>query len=64
MKQTYTIDLTLSNSDLYYLRQLYGKNKNTGVKRLVDIAIARAVAESALKELNKTGYAPVEETQP
>jgi ribosomal protein S19E (S16A) len=61
MKQTYTISIVLSDAQIWHLRKLYGKNKNTGVKRLADIAIKRAVAESAKAELTKTGYAPVED---
>ena len=62
MKQTYAIDIALSDSDLYFLRKLYGKNKNTGVARLVRIAIKRAVAESAARDLAETGYAPMSDS--
>ena len=61
MKQTYTINIVLSDSDLYYLRKLYGKRKLTKPQTLVTIAIRRAVVESAKAELAATGYAPVEE---
>jgi ribosomal protein S19E (S16A) len=61
MKRTYTITIVLSDADLYYLRKLYGKRKSTKPQTLVNIAARRAVAESAKQELNKTGYAPVEE---
>lgn len=57
----HTIILTVSDSDIYYLRALYGKRKNTRPATLVSMAIRRAVAESAEAELAKTGYAPVEE---
>lgn len=65
MRQKYTIDIVLDDADVYFLRQLFGKNKNTGVRRLVTIAVKRAVVEAATKELAETGYAPVEdEAQP
>lgn len=57
----HTIILTVSDSDIYYLRKLYGKRVTTKPATLVTIAIKRAVAESAKAELAKTGYAPVEE---
>ncbi len=60
MKQTYTIDIVLSDAEIHYLRKLFGENKNTGVARLVAIAVKRAVAEEARQELVETGYAPVE----
>ena len=61
MKQTYTIDIVLSDAEIYFLRKLFGKNKNTGAARLVTIAVKRAVAEAAMQELARTGYAPIEE---
>lgn len=61
MKQKYTIDIVLSDAEIYFLRRLFGKNANTGVARLVTIAVKRSVAESARQELAETGYAPVGE---
>lgn len=34
-----------------YLRTAYGMNKNTGLSKLAEIAVRRAVAEQARKEL-------------
>ncbi len=61
MKQKYAIDIVLTDADLYFLRKLFGKNKNTGAARLVTIAVKRAVAEAAMQELSETGYASEED---
>lgn len=61
MKQTYAIDIVLSDAEIYSLRKLFGKNKNTGAARLVTIAVKRAVAEAAMQELASTGYAATDE---
>lgn len=60
----HTVTLTLSDSDIYFLRLLYGKRKTTKPATLVNIAVRRAVAESAKAELAKTGYAPIDDAQP
>ena len=62
--QSFTDDaLTVCPDCSGTLRKLFGKNKNTGVARLVTIAAKRAVAEAAQQELAETKYAPVEEDQ-
>jgi hypothetical protein len=60
----HTVTVTLSDSDIYYLRKLYDKDGRTKAATLALIAIKRAVAESAKQELAETGYAPVEEKTP
>lgn len=63
MKRKHTIEIALSNADLYYLRKAYGKRSDTSAQTLVNIAVRRAVAEAAKQELAALGLDMSEEKE-